>query len=244
MNTAPERQSGRKAQMSPQPRFDIAVMLKMVLDPIGGTLLTNDGNAILREIDVAHPAAKNMIGLSRTQDEERGDGTTSVIILAGEILAQSLAQLERDIHPVVIISAYNKALKESLEINTSSDEEIFSLIKMSIGTKFVARWSDLISCVVLCFKPSVPSRRKKPDTRYQTVRAHRKRSRRVDRGVACVGRRLAQQGHHAPEHAPKNTATAHHIARPYAGVHKRAKAKRIWNSPRSRTGRAQEVEEE
>jgi len=137
--------------------------------------LTNDGNAILREIDVAHPAAKNMIELSRTQDEECGDGTTSVIILgsplsfpaslipfllltaAGEILAQSLSQLERDIHPVVIISAYNKALKESLEIikrisvpiNVNNDEEMLSLIKTSIGTKFVVRWSDLMCNLAL-----------------------------------------------------------------------------------------------
>ncbi|KAI0826319.1 chaperonin Cpn60/TCP-1 family [Irpex lacteus] len=133
-------------------------MLKMILDPMGGICtLTNDGNAILREIDVAHPAAKNMIELSRTQDEECGDGTTSVIILAGEILAQSLSQLERDIHPVVIISAYNKALKEALEIvkrisvpiDTSSDEDMLSLIKTSIGTKFVSRWSDLMCNLAL-----------------------------------------------------------------------------------------------
>ena len=56
-------------------------MLKMLLDPMGGIVLTNDGNAILRECDVTHPAAKSMIELSRTQDEEVGDGTTSVIIL-------------------------------------------------------------------------------------------------------------------------------------------------------------------
>ena len=56
-------------------------MLKMLLDPMGGILLTNDGNSILREVDVSHPAAKSMIELSRTQDEEVGDGTTSVIIL-------------------------------------------------------------------------------------------------------------------------------------------------------------------
>ena len=56
-------------------------MLKMLLDPMGGIAVTNDGNAILREIDVSHPAAKSMIDLSRTQDEEVGDGTTSVIIL-------------------------------------------------------------------------------------------------------------------------------------------------------------------
>ena len=56
-------------------------MLKMLLDPMGGIVLTNDGNAILREIDVSHPAAKSMVEISRTQDEEVGDGTTSVIIL-------------------------------------------------------------------------------------------------------------------------------------------------------------------
>ena len=56
-------------------------MLKMLLAPMGGILLTNDGNSILREVDVSHPAAKSMIELSRTQDEEVGDGTTSVIIL-------------------------------------------------------------------------------------------------------------------------------------------------------------------
>ncbi|EPQ59945.1 T-complex protein 1 [Gloeophyllum trabeum ATCC 11539] len=168
MNAAPERQSGRKAQISnitaAKTVADVIrtclgpkAMLKMILDPMGGILLTNDGNAILREIDVAHPAAKNMIELSRTQDEECGDGTTSVIILAGEILAQSLAQLERDIHPVVIISAYNKALKEALDIvqrisipiDTSDDAQMLSLIKSSIGTKFVVRWSDLMCKLAL-----------------------------------------------------------------------------------------------
>lgn len=56
-------------------------MLKMLMDPMGGIVMTNDGNAILREIQVQHPAAKSMIEISRTQDEEVGDGTTSVIIL-------------------------------------------------------------------------------------------------------------------------------------------------------------------
>lgn len=57
-------------------------MLKMLLDPMGGIVITNDGNAILREVDVSHPAAKSMIELSRAQDEEVGDGTTSVIVLS------------------------------------------------------------------------------------------------------------------------------------------------------------------
>lgn len=72
-------------------------------------------------------------------------------------MAQSLEQLERDIHPVVIISAYNKALKEALEIvnrisipiNTASDDDMLALIKTSIGTKFVSRWSDLMCKLAL-----------------------------------------------------------------------------------------------
>ncbi|KAF9072389.1 chaperonin Cpn60/TCP-1 family [Rhodocollybia butyracea] len=179
MNTAPERQSGRKAQISnitaAKTVADVIrtclgpkAMLKMILDPMGGILLTNDGNAILREIEVAHPAAKNMIELSRTQDEECGDGTTSVIVLAASILASSLTQLERDIHPVVIISAYNKALREALSIidsvaikvNTENDEEMLKIIKGSLGTKFVSRWSEqmcklALQAVRIVAQPSV-----------------------------------------------------------------------------------------
>ncbi|KAB8349549.1 hypothetical protein FH972_023572 [Carpinus fangiana] len=132
-------------------------MLKMLLDPMGGIVLTNDGHAILREIEVSHPAAKSMIELSRTQDEEVGDGTTSVIILAGEMLAQSLPQLERNIHPVVIISAFKRALADAIEIihdisipvNVDDDKEMRQLIHSSIGTKFVSRWSDLMCDLAL-----------------------------------------------------------------------------------------------
>ncbi|KAN0059846.1 T-complex protein 1 subunit gamma [Thecaphora frezii] len=168
MNTGPERQTGRKAQISnitaAKTVADVIrtclgpkAMLKMILDPMGGILLTNDGNAILREIEVAHPAAKSMIELSRTQDEEVGDGTTSVIILAGEILAQSLPQLERGIHPVIIISAFKKALARALEIideisipvDIDNEKDMLALIKTSIGTKFVSRWSDLMCKLAL-----------------------------------------------------------------------------------------------
>jgi T-complex protein 1 subunit gamma len=87
-----KRESGRKAQktniQAAKAVGDIIkstlgprAMLKMILDQMGTVQLTSDGNAILREIDVSHPAAKSMIELSRTQDEEVGDGTTSVIIL-------------------------------------------------------------------------------------------------------------------------------------------------------------------
>ncbi|KAK4943903.1 T-complex protein 1 subunit gamma [Elasticomyces elasticus] len=132
-------------------------MLKMLLDPMGGIVLTNDGHAILREIEVAHPAAKSMIELSRTQDEEVGDGTTTVIILAGEMLAQALPQLERNIHPVVIIQAFKKALTDALAIveeisipvDVSNDKSMISLIESSIGTKTISTHSELMCSLAL-----------------------------------------------------------------------------------------------
>lgn len=70
-------------------------MLKMLLDPMGGILLTNDGNSILREVDVSHPGAKSVIELSRTQDEEVGDGTTSVIVLGESVRDRSFPEYGR-----------------------------------------------------------------------------------------------------------------------------------------------------
>jgi T-complex protein 1 subunit gamma len=127
-------------------------MLKMLLDPMGGIVMTNDGNAILREVEVAHPAAKSMIELSRTQDEEVGDGTTSVIILAGEVLAAALPFIERSIHPITIIGAYKQALEDALvfmnQVSVSVDvqdkKEMMKIIKSCIGTKMVSQWSDLM----------------------------------------------------------------------------------------------------
>ena len=127
-------------------------MLKMLLDPMGGIVLTNDGNAILREIDVQHPAAKSMIELARAQDEEVGDGTTSVIILAGEVLAAVEGFLEKDIHPTVIVNAYFKALEEIVnmtkeighEINLEDDKDLTKIVTSTIGTKFAAKWGSLI----------------------------------------------------------------------------------------------------
>ncbi|KAH8899559.1 T-complex protein 1 [Thozetella sp. PMI_491] len=169
MNTQQgERQTGRKAQLSniaaAKTVADIIrsclgpkAMLKMLLDPMGGIVLTNDGHAILREIEVSHPAAKSMIELSRTQDEEVGDGTTTVIILAGEILAQALPHLERNIHPVVIIQAFKRALKDALDIideislpiDINDDKAMYGLINSSIGTKFVSRWAQLMCSLAL-----------------------------------------------------------------------------------------------
>lgn len=130
-------------------------MLKMLLDPMGSVVLTNDGHCILREVDVSHPAAKSMIELSRAVDEEVGDGTTSVIILAAEVLQQAepFLRLEQTaaVHPTVIVSAYTKALATALEImedlsttvDVVKDTELMKkLVTSTIGTKFSSRWND------------------------------------------------------------------------------------------------------
>ncbi len=129
----------------------------MLMDPMGGIVMTNDGNAILREIDVVHPAAKSMIELARAQDEEVGDGTTSVIILAGEMLSVSEPFLLKEIHPTVIVSAYYKALEDCLKfaeeiahpIDIDSDSELGNIIKCCLGTKFASKWDNLISDLAL-----------------------------------------------------------------------------------------------
>lgn len=91
-------------------------MLKMLMDPMGGIVMTNDGNAILREITVEHPAAKTLIEVSRTQDEEVGDGTTSVIILAGEMMSVAEPFLDQQMHPTVVIAAFRQALDDILSL--------------------------------------------------------------------------------------------------------------------------------
>jgi len=132
-------------------------MLKMILDAMGGITLTNDGNAIMREIDVTHPAAKSMIELSKTQDEEVGDGTTSVIILAGEMLTVAEPYLEKEMHPTVIIRGFFKALEDAMEclsrvaakVDTTKREELLKVIQSCIGTKFTSRWSSLMCDLAL-----------------------------------------------------------------------------------------------
>ena len=129
----------------------------MLMDPVGGIVMTNDGNAILREIDVVHPAAKSMIELARAQDEEVGDGTTSVIILAGEMLSVSEPFLVKDIHPTVIVNSYYKALEDALKIaeeishpiDIDSDFDLSNIIKCCLGTKFASKWDNLISDLAL-----------------------------------------------------------------------------------------------
>jgi chaperonin GroEL (HSP60 family) len=89
---------------------------KMLVDQFGDVVITNDGATIMKEIDVQHPAAKMMVEVSKTQDEETGDGTTTSVIVTGELLKQAAKLLEQKIHPTVITEGYRKAADEALKI--------------------------------------------------------------------------------------------------------------------------------
>ena len=161
LNTGTKRESGRRAQMG-NISAGVAIanlirttlgpksMLKMLLDPMGGIVMTNDGNCILREVDVSHPAAKSMIELARAQDEEVGDGTTSVIVLAGEMLAVARPFIDRNMHPTVVCRAFNEAQQYALKVIRSmaldvvegEDDRLRTVVRSCIGTKFVSRFED------------------------------------------------------------------------------------------------------
>ncbi|UCG44715.1 MAG: TCP-1/cpn60 chaperonin family protein [Candidatus Bathyarchaeota archaeon] len=90
-------------------------MDKMLIDSLGDITITNDGAAILDEIDVEHPAAKMIVEVAKTQDDEVGDGTTTAVIFAGELLRRAEELLNQNIHPTVIVSGYRKAVQKALE---------------------------------------------------------------------------------------------------------------------------------
>jgi len=169
LNQNTKRESGRKVQIgnidAGKTVADIIrtclgprSMLKMLMDPMGGIVMTNDGNAILRELNVQHPAAKSMIEVARTQDEETGDGTKSVIILAGEVLAVAEQFIRQEMHPTIIIAAYRQSLEDIIEIlknqitvpvDVNNKEEMIKIVKSCLGTKFISKWMDLACQIAL-----------------------------------------------------------------------------------------------
>jgi thermosome len=91
-------------------------MDKMLIDSMGDITITNDGAAILDEIDVEHPAAKMMVEIAKNQDKMVGDGTTTVVVLSGELLNKAQDLLDQNIHPTVIIGGYRKATQKAMDV--------------------------------------------------------------------------------------------------------------------------------
>ena len=91
-------------------------MDKMLIDNLGDITITNDGAAILNEIDVEHPAAKMMVEIAKTQDDMVGDGTTTAVVLASELLKKAEELLDQNIHPTILVAGYRKAAQKAIEI--------------------------------------------------------------------------------------------------------------------------------
>jgi archaeal chaperonin len=116
-------------------------MDKMLVDTMGDVVITNDGVTILKEMDIEHPAAKMMVEIAKTQDTEVGDGTTTAVVLAGELLKQAEELLEQEIHPTVIAAGYRAAAEKSMEILQSlavkvtvKDEDLLRKIAITAMT--------------------------------------------------------------------------------------------------------------
>ena len=132
-------------------------MDKMLIDSLGDITITNDGATVLDEIDVQHPAAKMMIEVAKTQDDEVGDGTTTAVILAGELLKKAGDLLDQEIHPSIIIAGYQKASEKALEklrelamdVDMDDRDTLMKLAMTSMRSKTVAQSSEHLSALVI-----------------------------------------------------------------------------------------------
>jgi len=130
---------------------------KMLVDSLGDVTITNDGATILKEIDVQHPAAKMMVEISKTVDNEVGDGTTSSVIFGGALLARAEDLLNKDVHASTIIDGYQAASDKTLEIYSDLAKKILpddrtSLLKIamtSMQSKLISEDSDFLSKIVV-----------------------------------------------------------------------------------------------
>src|SRR5918998_3484614 len=99
-------------------------MDKMLVDTVGDVTITNDGATILKEIDVQHPAAKMMVEITKSVDNEVGDGTTSVVVLAGSLLEKAEELINKNVHPTVIVDGYRKIAEKAIELLKQNSEKI------------------------------------------------------------------------------------------------------------------------
>jgi thermosome len=128
-------------------------MDKMLVDGLGDVTITNDGVTILKKVEVEHPAAKMMVEVAKAQDQECGDGTTTAVILAGELLAKAEALIEQQVHPTVIVAGYRQAAEKAYEILAERAEKVsiedteilLKIAKTSMGSKSVGAHKELLA---------------------------------------------------------------------------------------------------
>ena len=141
-------------------------MDKMLVDTLGDVTITNDGATILKEIDVQHPAAKMLVEISKTTDNEVGDGTTSAVVLAGALLENAESLILQDVHPTIIVDGYKKAAKKAKQYLSEIGEKITpndknmlkKIAKTSMQTKLVRKDSDFLADIIVNSIISVASK--------------------------------------------------------------------------------------
>jgi len=132
-------------------------MDKMLVDSLGDVTITNDGATILKEIDVQHPAAKMLVEISKTTDNEVGDGTTSAVVLAGALLEHAESLITQDVHPTIIVDGYRKAAKKTKQfldniaekITANDKSSLLKIAKTSMQTKLVRKDSAQLAEMVV-----------------------------------------------------------------------------------------------
>ena len=128
-------------------------MDKMLVDSFGDVTITSDGRTILDEMDIQHPAAKMMVEVAKTQDNEAGDGTTTAVIISGELLNKAQELVEKNVHPTIIIDGYKKASEKALEIlekiaikvDMSSQDYVKKVAMTSMASKLVAEHKEYLA---------------------------------------------------------------------------------------------------
>ena len=132
-------------------------MDKMLVDSLGDVVITNDGATILSEMDIAHPAAKMIVEVAKTQDEEVGDGTTTAVVIAGELLKKAEDLLDQDVHATVIASGYKLAAEKAEEIlkeigdkiTINDDEILLEIAKTAMTGKGAEKSKDTLAPLAL-----------------------------------------------------------------------------------------------
>lgn len=129
---------------------------KMLVDQVGEVLITNDGATILKRLDIEHPAGKVLVELADVQDKEVGDGTTTVVIVASELLKRGNELIKKGLHPTTVISGFRIALKEAVRYlkqhltipnDTLQDENLVNAAKTSMSSKIIGTESDLFASI-------------------------------------------------------------------------------------------------
>ncbi|MEM0023665.1 MAG: thermosome subunit beta [Thermofilaceae archaeon] len=132
-------------------------MDKMLIDSLGDITITNDGATVLDEMDVQHPVAKLLVEIAKAQDDEVGDGTTTTVIVTGELIKEAEKLLEKNLHPTVIVAGYKKALEKASEVlrrfavkvDINDDETLKKVAMTSMRGKAIAAFRDYLAGVAV-----------------------------------------------------------------------------------------------